>query len=168
MTTAMAPSDIRFQKFEKKGSPFLNDFDKEIGICLQTFLAANSSIQIALQRLRNEIAQETPSTIQTVKQIFVSIGFGLNTLFGLVETAARVTLFILPFLIALAVDWVTAAEDLSLVDKILKIIGGCMIVPLLYTVQSGISTVTNLQTPTQSISYKGQMGSIFRNDHTEF
>jgi len=152
--------EIRFKEFEQKGSPFVNDFDEGMEIYEQILFATNSSIQVVVQKWRNEVSSEEPSPIKTAKQIFISIGFGLNTLFGLIESAAKIALFIIPFLIALAISWATDAEDGSVVSETVSLTAGIMLLPAMYVLQSSISTITNLQTPDQQISYKGQADQI--------
>jgi len=156
-SSAQDATQFRFKELEKTDSLFLDRFEEGPGIFQQTLLATNSSIQVALQKWRNSVSLEEPSPIKTAKQIFISIGFGLNTLFGLIESAAKIALFIIPFLIALTIRWATDAQEDSLVDNIGYITGALSLIAAFYTLQSAISTVTNLQTPDQPISYNGQM-----------
>jgi len=130
----------------------MDDFDQELGVVGHLMLATNSAIQIVLQKWRNEVAQEEPSPIKIVKQIFISISFGLNTLFGLVEIATRVALFIIPYLISLAID-LNGKNDIA--NEIHGTITASILLSGAYTMQSALSSVVNLQHPDQQLTFIG-------------
>ena len=156
---------IRFQKFDDDDKKMIfNHFSEIENVWTQALTSISSLIQTALQELRNKVAPEKPSPIKTAKQIFISIGFGLNTLFGILETATRFALFVLPFLAAFAFSWATNAGEEDLSEKICELTAGSVIKSTMYTIQSAASIVTNHTIPNRKISYRGQFNWLF-DDH---
>ena len=153
---------IQFQEFDNDNKDMLsNDFSEVENVWVQALISINSVVQIALQEMHNKVASEEPSPIKTAKLVFISIGFGLNTLFGIVETAIRVVLLTLPFLAALAIKFAINATRDDLFSNIVLAIMSSVGFSLAYTLESGISTVTNLQYPNKRISYRGQFNGLF-------